>query len=75
MAVATMAKRNDTPVRIDNDVLEDCRIAAAFQGKSIAEYVSDILRPIAKRDIEEGYAKRIKGDEDSSPPKRKRSPR
>lgn len=54
-------KRNDIPVKIDAVVVADARIAASYKGLSLAEYVSEVLRPIVLRDIEEGHAKKMKG--------------
>ena len=60
-----MTKRNDVSVKVDADVVEACRLAATYQGKSLAEYLSETLKPIAERDIEEGHARR------KAPPKSK----
>lgn len=38
-------KRNDVPVKIDAEVVRQARIVAAFEGVSLAEYLSDFLRP------------------------------
>jgi hypothetical protein len=51
-------RRNDVPARIDSDVLEDVRLVATFRKISISEYLSDIVRPIAKRDLEAELARR-----------------
>jgi hypothetical protein len=53
-----MVRRNDVSVKMDAKVVEDCRIAAAFKGMSLAEYLSETMRAAAKRDIDEGYARR-----------------
>jgi len=53
-----MAKRNDVSVKMDSGVVEDCRIAAAFRGVSLAEYLSETMRAAARRDIDDGYAQR-----------------
>lgn len=58
MATATMPKRLDTPVRIENQVLADARIAAAFKGMTLGEYISEALKPVVARDIAEGIAAR-----------------
>jgi hypothetical protein len=55
-----MTRRNDAPVKIDVEVLADARIAAAYKGLSLAEYLSEALRPIVLRDMEEGHAQRLK---------------
>ncbi len=49
---------NDVSVKMDENVVEDCRIASAFKGMSLAEYLSETMRVAAKRDIDDGYAKR-----------------
>jgi hypothetical protein len=75
-----MAKRNDVSVKMDESVVEDCRIAAAFCGMTLAEYLSERMRVVAKEDIDSGYARRAKAENDpqtSGPgelgaPKRKR---
>jgi hypothetical protein len=54
------AKRNDIAVKVDAQVVADARIAASYKGLSLAEYVSEVLRPIVLRDIEEGHAQRMK---------------
>ncbi len=38
--------RDDEPVKVDRSVLRTARIVAAFRGKSLAEYLSEVLRPI-----------------------------
>lgn len=53
-------KRNDAPAKIDVEVLADCRVAAAYKGMSLAEYLSETLRPIAAKDIEEAHSRRAK---------------
>lgn len=50
--VETMAmKRHDSPIKIDVNVLAEVRIAAAYEGMSIAEYVSDRMQAAASADI------------------------
>lgn len=65
-----MAKRNDQPVKIDTHVLAKVRIAAAYKGVSIAEYLSSAIEPIADRDIDEQHAKLRKATEEKPSPKR-----
>lgn len=48
--------RNDEAVRIRSDVIAKARVVASFENKSIADYISDTLRPIVDRD----FAKHIK---------------
>lgn len=52
-----MAKRNDVPVKVDAEVIRVAKIAAAYKGKSLAEYLSDTLRPIVSQDVEQEHAK------------------
>jgi hypothetical protein len=49
----TMAKRDDTSARIEEDVLRDARTVASFRGLSLRAYLSDTLRPIVKKDLQE----------------------
>lgn len=53
-----MVRRNDQSVKMDVQVIEDCRIAAAFKGISLAEYLSETMRVASRRDIDDGYARR-----------------
>lgn len=57
-AVTVMTKRKDVSVKVDEAVINDARIAAAYKGISLAEYLSESLRPIVAKDIEEGHEKR-----------------
>jgi uncharacterized protein (DUF1778 family) len=42
-----------TSMRITSDVTDLAKIAASFKGQTIMEYVSDAVRSVATRDIEE----------------------
>lgn len=53
-----MAKRNDVSVKMDAQVVEECRLASVFAGVSLAEYISEVCRVAATKDIKEGIAKR-----------------
>jgi len=53
-----MTKRNDTSVKMDVDVVEECRIAAAHNGMTLAEYLSESMRLVAARDIDNAIARR-----------------
>jgi predicted DNA binding CopG/RHH family protein len=55
-----------TSMRIGVEVVEAAKIAAAFKGVTMMEYVSRIVLEAANRDIEEGYRSR------SAPEKRRR---
>ena len=57
--VVAVSKQTES-VRIDAKVLADARIAAAYVGKAVGEYISDIVRPAAARDIDEHHERRAK---------------
>jgi hypothetical protein len=46
-----MAKRNDVSVKIDAEVYRLVKTAASWQGKDIAEYLSEVAKEAAMRDI------------------------
>lgn len=56
--VMTESERRTMPVRIDVEALEAAKIAAAFKGISVVQYISAILLEQANKDIEEGYRTR-----------------
>lgn len=49
--------RNDEAVRIRKDVAAKARVAAAFAGETISEYLSAILDPILTKAIDESHAR------------------
>ena len=53
-----MTKRNDVPVKMDAEVVRVAKIAAAYKDMSLAEYISERLRPLASEDVEQEHAKR-----------------
>jgi hypothetical protein len=63
--------RNDEAVRIKTEVAAKARIAAAFAGVTISEYLSEILDPILTKAINEGHARMNKAS--SAKPKRQQS--
>lgn len=54
----SMVRRNDQSAKIDAEVLADAKVVAAFRGVSVAEYLSDILRPAVSKDLDAEMAKR-----------------
>src|SRR4051794_38967859 len=44
-------KRNDVPVKLDADVVRNAKIVATFQDTTLAEYLSELLRPLVERDL------------------------
>ncbi len=64
-----MAKRQDVAVKIDAEVARLAKIVAAFEEKSLARYISDLLKPL----IEAAYDQQIKGAKSTAakkPPRR-----
>jgi hypothetical protein len=64
--------KNDVSVKMDAKVVEECRIASAFKGMSLAEYLSETMRVAAKKDIDESVARRA---QESSQSKSKGGPK
>ncbi len=52
-----MTKRNDVPVKVDAEVIRIAKIAAAYKDMSLAEYISERLRPLVAEDVEREHAK------------------
>ena len=44
-------KRNDVPVKIDAEVVRIARIVAAYDEQTLAEYLSERLRPLVAADL------------------------
>jgi hypothetical protein len=66
-----MAKRNDVPVKIDAEVVRVARIAAAYKDMSLAEYISERLRPLVAQDVEDEHARHPHSKLKEEAPKRK----
>jgi hypothetical protein len=58
IAEPTMAKRNDVTVKVDAEVVATAKMVAASREVSLAEYLSEVLRPLVKRDLDQEYARR-----------------
>lgn len=54
-------KRNDAPAKIDAEVIRDAKIVAACRDITLAEYLSELIRPLVARDLEQELEKRAKG--------------
>ncbi len=65
-AAGEVPRRFGTLVRIADDVAADAKSVAALRGTSMAEYLSDTLRPILKRTIIDELNKRSGGREPAS---------
>jgi hypothetical protein len=63
MSVGTMARRSDVAVKIDTEVVRQAKVVAAFRGLSLAEYLSETLRPAVSRDYREESRKAAGEDE------------
>jgi hypothetical protein len=46
-----MGKRNDVSVKIDAEVYRLVRTVAAWRGVSVAEYLSEIVAPVVRKDL------------------------
>lgn len=58
-ATATMPrpKRDDIPVKMDAGVVHICKIVAAYRNISLAEYLSETMKPVAEKSLAEYSAK------------------
>jgi hypothetical protein len=56
LADGPMTKRNDVPVKIDAEVIRVAKIAAAYRELSLAEYLSERLRPLVADDVRRLHA-------------------
>ena len=54
-------KRNDVSVKMDASVVDDAKIVASYKKLSLAQYLSETLRPIVAQQLEEEHSKRSKG--------------
>lgn len=64
MATATverdMAKRTDVPVKMDAEVVRRAKIVASYRNQSLAEFLSESMRPIVDRLLEEEHDRETK---------------
>ena len=44
--------RNDVNVRLDSEVVSEAKMVAASRNITLAEYLTEILRPIVHQDLE-----------------------
>jgi hypothetical protein len=54
-------RRFGTLVRLADDVVADAKVVASLRGVSMAEYLSDTLRPIVKKALSDELRKRVEG--------------
>jgi len=51
--------RNDVAVKLDSRVAKEAKMVAAARGVTLAEYISEILRPIVHRDLGQETSKML----------------
>jgi hypothetical protein len=75
IAEQPMTRRNDVAVKIDAEVTRIAKIVAAHKDISLAEYLSETLKPIVERDLRE-YSRRAleAGEKEEGRSKPKRTP-
>jgi hypothetical protein len=69
------SERRTMSVKIDEKALEAAKIAAAFRGQTVMDYLSEIVLERAERDIAEGAKARAEGKPIPQAPKRRRKPK
>jgi hypothetical protein len=57
-----MVRRDDTPVKIDTEVVDEAKTVAVSRSIALAEYPSVVLRPIVRRDLEREMRRRLGPD-------------
>lgn len=57
------SRQHGTLVRIAEDVAADAKILASIEKTSMAQIMSDVLRPILKKRLEDAYRKRLGGED------------
>lgn len=43
--------RNDVTAKIDAEVMKMVKAASSLSGKTVAQYLTDVVRPIAEKDV------------------------
>jgi hypothetical protein len=66
LAETKVARRPDVSIKLDGEVVRMAKLVATYRQTTMAEYLSEILRPIVRHDLEEEQRKDLGG---SSPPK------
>jgi hypothetical protein len=70
LADREMTRRNDAAVKIDADVVRKAKTVASSRDIPLAEYLSELLRPLVDRDLKD-HARRVLGDDASASAKPK----
>jgi hypothetical protein len=55
------SRRYETLVRLAEDVVADAKVVASLRGISMAEYLTETLRPIVKKALADELRKRVEG--------------
>jgi len=59
MEAPPMTRRNDVAVKLDADVTREAKMVAASRDQTLAEYLSELLRPLVRRDLQSETGKRL----------------
>jgi hypothetical protein len=62
--------RPDVAVKMDREVVRVAKMVASARGIPLAQYLSDVVGPIAKRDLEEETRKALGGKPEPPRPKK-----
>lgn len=60
-APAKLMARNDVQVKLDATVATEAKMVAAARGITLAEYISELLRPIVRKDLEAETGRMLSG--------------
>jgi hypothetical protein len=52
--------RNDVSVKLDAAVAREAKLVATYRGVALAEYISEVLKPIVRADLQAEVAKMAK---------------
>jgi hypothetical protein len=73
MLESELVKRNDVQVKVDAIVATQAKMVAASRGITVAEYVSELLRPLVLRDLEAETVRRLNPDASQTEGRRRRT--
>jgi len=63
-------KRNDVNVKIDADVARWCKIVSSSRGVPMAEYLSELVRPMVQRDLKAEMGRQLGPSRGTTPTRR-----
>lgn len=67
IAETPVVKRNDVTVKMDADVVAEAKMVAASRDVTLAEYLSELVRPMVRKDLQQEAGRRM----NPKPPKSK----